>query len=105
MEEEIQNIVERDASGKVIALHLPSKCVIISNHQVCCHVLLTLTCGLADPLAALGLLRLVVRLVFDILRGHTQGRVHRLKEESQMDSCDWAGTSYFRLAGKLLNPH
>ncbi|KIJ68231.1 hypothetical protein HYDPIDRAFT_24530 [Hydnomerulius pinastri MD-312] len=33
-EEEIQRIVERDASGKVIALHLPSKSVIISNHQV-----------------------------------------------------------------------
>lgn len=69
------------------------------------RVLLTPTCGLADPLAALGLLRLVVRLVLDILRGHTQGRVHRFKEESQMDPCDWAGTSYFRSAGKLLNPH
>ncbi|KAF8140072.1 acyltransferase-domain-containing protein [Boletus edulis] len=33
-EEEIQNVVERDGSGKVIALHLPSKSVIISNHQV-----------------------------------------------------------------------
>lgn len=33
-EEEIQSIVERDVSGKIIALHLPSKCVIISNHQV-----------------------------------------------------------------------
>jgi 1-acyl-sn-glycerol-3-phosphate acyltransferase len=33
-EDDIRNIVERDLSGKVIALHLPSKCVIISNHQV-----------------------------------------------------------------------
>jgi len=33
-EEEIRNVVERDVSGKVIALRLPSKCVIISNHQV-----------------------------------------------------------------------
>lgn len=33
-EEEVQNIVARDAAGKVIGLHLPSKCVIISNHQV-----------------------------------------------------------------------
>ncbi|KAH0838470.1 acyltransferase-domain-containing protein [Lanmaoa asiatica] len=33
-EEEIQNVVERNASGKVIALQLPSRCVIISNHQV-----------------------------------------------------------------------
>ncbi|KIK98802.1 hypothetical protein PAXRUDRAFT_823470 [Paxillus rubicundulus Ve08.2h10] len=33
-EEQIRQIVERDASGKVVALHLPSKSVIISNHQV-----------------------------------------------------------------------
>lgn len=33
-EEEIQYLVERDASGKVTALHLPPKSVIISNHQV-----------------------------------------------------------------------
>lgn len=33
-EEEIQNVVERDPSGKVIALRLPSKCVVTSNHQV-----------------------------------------------------------------------
>ncbi|KAF9243936.1 acyltransferase-domain-containing protein [Melanogaster broomeanus] len=33
-EEEIRKIVERDASGKVVALHLPSKSVVISNHQV-----------------------------------------------------------------------
>ncbi|KAG9314536.1 acyltransferase-domain-containing protein [Chiua virens] len=33
-EEEIRSIVERDASGKVTALHLPSRCIIISNHQV-----------------------------------------------------------------------
>ena len=33
-EEEIRNVVERDASGKVVALRLPSKCVIVSNHQV-----------------------------------------------------------------------
>lgn len=33
-DQEIQRLVERDGSGKVIALHLPSKCVIISNHQV-----------------------------------------------------------------------
>jgi len=32
--EEIQHIVERDPSGKVAALHLPPKSVIISNHQV-----------------------------------------------------------------------
>ncbi|KAI6158758.1 hypothetical protein EDD17DRAFT_1779270 [Pisolithus thermaeus] len=34
--EEIQQIVRRDASGKVIALNLPPKLVIISNHQVYC---------------------------------------------------------------------
>ncbi|KAH7924889.1 hypothetical protein BV22DRAFT_1034681 [Leucogyrophana mollusca] len=33
-EEEIQRIVERDASGKVTALRLPTKSVIIANHQV-----------------------------------------------------------------------
>jgi hypothetical protein len=95
-EDDIRNIVERDLSGKVIALHLPSKCVIISNHQVRVPRVF-LTCGLADPLVALGLLRLVVRLVLDVFRGHAQGRVHRLKEESQMDSYHWAGTSCLRL--------
>lgn len=34
-EEEITHIVKRDASGKVVALHLPSKTVVIANHQVC----------------------------------------------------------------------
>lgn len=33
-EEEIQSVVERGASGKVVALRLPSKCVVVSNHQV-----------------------------------------------------------------------
>ena len=33
-EEEIRNLVERDASGRVIAVHLPSKAVLIANHQV-----------------------------------------------------------------------
>jgi len=33
-EEEIRYLVERDASGKVTALHLSPKSVIISNHQV-----------------------------------------------------------------------
>lgn len=34
--EEIQQIVRRDAAGKVVALNLPPKLVIISNHQVYC---------------------------------------------------------------------
>ncbi|KAI5991617.1 acyltransferase-domain-containing protein [Pisolithus albus] len=34
--EEIQQIVQRDATGKVVALNLPPKLVIISNHQVYC---------------------------------------------------------------------
>ncbi|KAH7883775.1 acyltransferase-domain-containing protein [Phlebopus sp. FC_14] len=33
-QEDVQNIVERDASGKVVALHLPSKSVITANHQI-----------------------------------------------------------------------
>ncbi|KAG1885690.1 acyltransferase-domain-containing protein [Suillus subluteus] len=33
-EEEIRHIVERDASGRVVALRLPSKTVVIANHQV-----------------------------------------------------------------------
>lgn len=41
-EKEIGHIVERDASGRVVALHLPSKAVLIANHQVwSCG----LTCG------------------------------------------------------------
>ncbi|KAG2146540.1 acyltransferase-domain-containing protein [Suillus bovinus] len=33
-EDEIKHIVERDASGRVVALRLPSKTVVIANHQV-----------------------------------------------------------------------
>lgn len=88
-EEEIHNIVERDVSGKVIALYLPSKCVTISNHQVRVHIFLT--CRSADPVVVPGLLRLVVRLVLDLLRAHAQGRLHCPKEESQMDPRHWAG--------------
>ena len=102
-EKEILSMVERDASGKVIALHLPSKCVIISNHQVRVHVFVIF--GLADPAAALGLHRLVVRLVLDVLCGHTQRRLHRLKEESEMDSSHRTGTSCLRSADRLLNSH
>lgn len=36
-EEEIKHIVERDASGRVVALRLPSKTVVIANHQVRHH--------------------------------------------------------------------
>lgn len=61
-----------------------------------------LTC-VDDPVLVIGLLRLVVRLVLDVLRAHAQGRLHRLKEESQMVSCHWAGMSCLWLAGRLLN--
>ena len=58
----------------------------------------------ADPIIALGLLRLVVHLVFDVLCGHAQGRFHRLKEESQMDPCLWAGTScLWQLASRSIH--
>ena len=32
--EEIEGLVQRDGSGKVIALGLPKKTVLIANHQV-----------------------------------------------------------------------
>lgn len=32
--EEIEKLVEKDASGRVLALHLPQKAVMIANHQV-----------------------------------------------------------------------
>ncbi|KAG1715640.1 hypothetical protein ID866_1522 [Astraeus odoratus] len=35
-QEEVQQIVERDPTGSVVTLNLPSKSVIISNHQVYC---------------------------------------------------------------------
>lgn len=59
-----------------------------------------LTCGSADPP---GLLRLVVRLVLDVLRPHPQGRLHRLEEQSQMASCHRPGMCRLQFAGKLLN--
>ena len=34
-EQDIERIVERDAAGQVVALRLPLKAVLISNHQVC----------------------------------------------------------------------
>lgn len=33
-EEEIDRVAERDASGRVVSLHLPEKAVLIANHQV-----------------------------------------------------------------------
>lgn len=33
-QKEVEDIVERDASGKVLSLHFPEKTVVIANHQV-----------------------------------------------------------------------
>lgn len=35
LEQDIERIVERDKAGQVVALHLPQKAVLVSNHQVC----------------------------------------------------------------------
>lgn len=32
--EEIANLVQRDSRGRVVALHLPQKSVVVGNHQV-----------------------------------------------------------------------
>ena len=34
-DDEIEEMVQKDAKGKVVALHLPQKMVLIANHQVC----------------------------------------------------------------------
>lgn len=36
-DEEIQKLIQRDETGRVIALNLPQKTVLIANHQVCYH--------------------------------------------------------------------
>ncbi len=33
-DEEIERVVERDPSGRVVLLHLPEKAILIANHQV-----------------------------------------------------------------------
>lgn len=34
-EDEIDHIIERDEKGRVVALQLPQKMVLVANHQVC----------------------------------------------------------------------
>lgn len=65
-EEEIGHIVERDTSGRVVALHLPSKAVLIANHQVWSSARPS-RAACANPL--LGVLRLVVCLVPHVFHG------------------------------------
>lgn len=34
-DEEVDELVEQDKTGRVVALHLPQRAVVIANHQVC----------------------------------------------------------------------
>ena len=85
---EIDKLVVRDASGRVVALDLPRKTVLIANHQVRpppsyqTHFgsnVLTESWS-CTPAGTPDLRRLVVRLDAHVPRGHAQGRIHRPEE-------------------------
>lgn len=68
--EEIEQIVVRDASGRVVELRLPNRLVIIANHQVCSELFHLFTLALIFNCGRLDLCRLVVSMGFDILHEH-----------------------------------
>ena len=78
--DEIDEIAIRGSDGRVLGLNLPKKSVLIANHQVCICPPVVMS-----PLPLLGLCRLVVCVVLDLLHEHPPRRVHRFEEESQMD--------------------
>lgn len=83
--EEIGEMVIGGSDGRVLGLKLPLKSVLIANHQVCtCPSNSLLSC---PPYHFLGLCRLVVCVVLDLLHGHPQRCLHRSQERSPVDPC------------------
>ncbi|KAG6831269.1 hypothetical protein H0H92_011779 [Tricholoma furcatifolium] len=89
--EEIESMVVRDDAGDVVSLNLPTKFVLISNHQVCRDA--------RKPVLALinyqDLRRLVVRMVSYILHWSSRStplRIHYTKEKFTVDTNRWLGT-------------
>jgi len=86
--DEIRDIAVRGGDGLVLGLNLPKKSVLIANHQVPVPKKLP---AVTSPLPLVGLCRLVVCLVSDVLYGYSPGRMHRLEEESPMGPCPRMG--------------
>jgi hypothetical protein len=68
--EQIEQIVVRNAEGKVVALKLPTKSILIANHQVRTFYKQLYGLAKAAYVLCVDVRRLVVRLVFDIFHGH-----------------------------------
>lgn len=84
--EDVERLVVRNKSGEVAYLNLPTKFVLISNHQVRCLFLLAIVFYLMSDE---GLCRLVVCLVLDLFPGATRGAsvcLYYSEEKSQVDS-------------------
>ena len=88
--EEISEIVIRGSDGRVLGLKLPLKSVLIANHQVRTST----NNSLLSPYHFLGLCRLVVRVVLDLLYGHSQRCLHRSEERSPVDPCHRLGNLF-----------
>lgn len=77
-EEDVENILVKDKNGNVVSLNLPTKFVMIANHQVRRHsIARPISCNQTD------LSRLVVRMVFIVLhrtRGRPSTRVYHIEE-------------------------
>ena len=86
--DEIRDIAIRGGDGLVLGLNLPKKSVLIANHQVPVPKKLP---AVTSPLPLVGLCRLVVCLVSDVLYGYSPGRMHRLEEKSPMGPCPRMG--------------
>ena len=88
--DEIDAIAMRDRDGRVLGLNLPTKSVLIANHQVCTQA----NAAMIPILPLPGVCRLVVCVVLDLLYGHSPRRVHRVEEESQVGSHHRLGTPF-----------
>jgi hypothetical protein len=90
-DEQIEHIVVRNKEGKVIALKLPTKAILIANHQVGTSSYWHGKSSLYDQL---DVCRLVVRVVSNIFYGNTQGRLHCSQEEPQMGTSGGLGMHF-----------
>ena len=90
-EDEIANAVVKDDRGTVVALNLPTKHILVANHQV--NKPPRTFCVFLPLIWTLDLRRLVVHMEFVIFHGHSQGHFHCPEEELEMGSHSRMGTT------------
>jgi hypothetical protein len=91
--------IEVDANGAVLKVNLPTRLVIISNHQVSGCILIS---GRVTRTFE-GLSGLVVSVVFLILDWALQRHCYRTEKEFEVDPCDWMGEKHFYFSRSLTS--